>query len=376
MLVTKGSLISRICGFREGGIMGLVTEYKCPGCGAPLAFDASSGQVTCEHCGNTYSVAEIVASNKQETTAEEFDWGNYKAGLSTEVLDNTVVYQCRSCGAILETDSSTAATSCPYCDNNIVINDRVSAGYKPNAVVPFEIDKMQLKDIVHNFYRGKKLLPRNFFNDSYIDRILGVYIPFWLFDCTVEGEVDFRGERVNRTESSRESIITTYDYLLQRHGTMSFTNVPVDGSTKMEDDVMDSIEPYDFSKMVPFNGAYLAGFMADRFDSDPDEELPRVNSRVINSTLAGIRSTVSEFSSVSEYSNTLRLRDPRVKYVLLPAYIINCEYGGKKYQYVINGQTGKIVGDLPSSSAVARGYFFKAFAIAAAAFIALFQFIG
>ena len=356
--------------------MGLITEYKCPGCGAPLAFDASSGQVTCEHCGNTYSVADIVSAQKQECATEEFDWGNYKAGLSTEVLDNTVVYQCRSCGAILETDESTAATSCPYCDNNIVITDRVSAGLKPNAVVPFEIDKKELKEIVHGFYRGKKLLPRNFFNDSYIDRILGVYIPFWLYDCTVEGEVNFRGERVNRTETSRESIITTYEYLLQRNGEMSFSNVPVDASTKMDDDVMDSIEPYDFSKMVPFDGAYLAGFMADRFDSDPDQELPRVNRRVMNSALSGIESTVGEFSSIREHSNTLRLRNAKVKYVLLPAYIINCEYGGKKYQYAVNGQTGKIVGELPSSKALARGYFLKAFAIALAAFIALFQFIG
>ena len=356
--------------------MGLITEYKCPGCGAPLSFDASSGQVTCEHCGNTYSVADIISAQKQENTTEEFDWGNYKAGLSTEVLDNTVVYQCQSCGAILETDESTAATSCPYCDNNIVLTDRVSKGLKPNAVVPFEIDKKELKDIVHNFYRGKKLLPRNYFSDSYIDRILGVYIPFWLYDCTVEGEVNFRGERVNRTETSRESIITTYDYLLQRYAEMGFTNVPVDASTKMDDDMMDSIEPYDFSKMVPFDGAYLAGFIADRFDSDPDQELPRVNRRVMNSALSGIESTVREFSSVREHSNSLRLRNAKVKYVLLPAYIINCEYGGKKYQYAVNGQTGKIVGELPSSKALARGYFLKAFAIALAAFIALFQFIG
>ncbi len=356
--------------------MGLITEYKCPGCGAPLAFDAESGRVTCDHCGNSYSVAEIIASQKAETTTEEFDWGNYKAGLSTELLDNTVVYQCQSCGAILETDATTAATNCPYCDNNIVLTDRVSAGLKPNAVVPFEIDKKQLKEIVHNFYRGKKLLPRNFFSDSYIDKILGVYIPFWLFDCTVEGEVNFRGDRVSRTETSRESIVTTYQYLIERQGQMSFENVPVDASKKMQDDVMDSIEPYDFSKMVPFNGAYLSGFVADRFDSDPDQEIPRANSRVINSTLAGIESTVTDFSSVTEHSNNLRMYDARVKYVLLPAYIINCQYGGKKYQYVVNGQTGKIVGDLPSSSSVATGYFIKAFAIAAAAFIALFQFFG
>ena len=356
--------------------MGLITEYKCPSCGAPLAFDAESGRVVCDHCGSAFSVAEIVASQKQENTTEEFDWGSYKAGLSSEVLDNTVVYQCKSCGAVLETDEYTAATNCPYCDNNIVINDNVSAGLKPNAVVPFEVDKKQLKEIVHNFYRGKKLLPRNYFNDSYIDRILGVYIPFWLFDCTVEGEVNFRGETVSRQETSRESIVTTYDYLIQRQGELGFENVPVDASKKMDDDVMDSIEPYDFSKMVPFDGSYLAGFVADRFDSDPDEKLPRINSRVINSTMDVIRSTASEFSSLREHSNNLRLRDPRVKYVLLPAYIINCEYAGQKYQYVVNGQTGKIVGELPSSKALARGYFLKAFAIALAAFIALFQFIG
>ncbi len=356
--------------------MGLITEYKCPGCGAPLAFDAASGRVTCEHCGNSYSVADVVASKKPETTAEEFDWGNYKAGLSTEVLDNTVVYQCQSCGAVLETDVNTVAKSCPYCDNNVVLTSRVSAGLKPNAVVPFEIDKQQLKEIVHEFYKGKKLLPRNYFSDSYIDGILGVYIPFWLFDCTVEGEVDFRAETVERHESSRETIITTREYLLRRDGSMNFKNVPVDASTKMDDDFMDSIEPYDFSKMVPFSEAYLPGFVADRFDSDPDQELPRVNRRVLSSTLAGLESTVAGYSSVVQDSNTLRLKDPRVKYVFLPAYIINCKYGGKKYQYAVNGQTGKIVGELPSSKALAGAAFFKAFAIALAAFIALFQFIG
>jgi len=356
--------------------MGLITEYKCPGCGAPLAFDAESGRVTCDHCGNSFSVAEVVSAQKAETTTEEFNWGDYKAGLSTEVLDGTKVYQCQSCGAILETDDTTAATSCPYCDNNIVLTDRVSAGLKPNAVVPFEVDKTRLKEIVHNFYKGKKLLPRNFFNDSYIDRILGVYIPFWLFDCTVEGEVNFKAERVTRQETSRESIVTTYEYLVTREGEMGFSNVPVDASTKMNDDVMDSIEPYDFSKMVPFSEGYLTGFLADRFDSDPDQELPRATRRVINSTLSSMESTVEGFSSVREHSNDLRLRNANVKYVLLPAYIINCNYGGQKYQYAVNGQTGKIVGELPSSKSLATGYFLKAFGIAVAAFIALFQFIG
>lgn len=351
--------------------MGLITEYKCPACGAPLAFDAESGQVACQHCGNNFSVGSVVEAQQPQTSTEEFDWGNYKAGLSTEVLEGTSVYQCQSCGAILETDQNTAATSCPYCDNNIVLTDRVSAGLKPNAIIPFAIDKKQLKDIVHRFYEGKKLLPKNFFSDSKIDNILGVYIPFWLFDCTVEGSVNFRGARTSVAETPRERVTTTYNYMLRRDGSMSFSNVPVDASTQMDNDLMDSLEPFDYSRMVPFDGAYLSGFVADRFDSDPDAELPRANRRVISSTLSGIRSTITDFEMVSEHSNTLRMKHANVKYVLMPAYIINCEYGGKKYQYAVNGQTGKIVGELPSSKALQWGFFLRAFGIAVAAGLVL-----
>ena len=354
--------------------MGLITEYKCPNCGAPLAFDADSGEVGCKNCGSCFTVEQIIESQGTSST-EEFDWGNYKAGLSSEVLEGTAIYQCQSCGAVLETDQNTVATSCPYCDNNIVLTDRVSAGLKPNAVVPFAIDKKQLKDIVNNFYKGKKLLPKNFFNESKIDKILGVYIPFWLFDCDVEGRVDFRAERITHHETSRESITTTYHYLLRREGEMKFSNVPVDASTQMDNALMDSLEPFDFSKMVPFDGAYLSGFVADRFDSDPDKEIQRANNRVINTTLGALESTTGGYQSVSPRSNDLYLKSASVKYVLLPAYIINCDYNGKKYQYAVNGQTGKIVGELPSSKSLQWGFFFKAFGIALAAGLLLGGFL-
>lgn len=353
--------------------MGLITEYKCTHCGAALAFDASSGQVRCDYCGTEMSVGDIIDSQEIVTSTEEFDWGNYKAGLSGEILSNTAVYQCQSCGAILETDKSTAATTCPYCDSNVVLTDRVAGGMKPNALIPFAIDKKELKERVHAFYRDKKLLPKNFFNDNKIDEILGVYIPFWLFDCTVEGSVNFRGDTESIMETPRERVVTTRNYHIVRDGEVSFRNVPVDASTKMDNALMDSIEPYDFSKMVPFDGAYLAGFYADRFDSDPDSEIGRANRRVLNSTKDAIYRTVVGYTNLREYSNSLRMKNANVKYVLLPAYIINCEYAGKKYRYAVNGQTGKIVGELPSSNSLAWGFFFKWFGIAAGAVLLLGQ---
>ncbi len=355
--------------------MGLITEYKCTACGAALAFDASSGSVRCDYCGTELSVEEVIDSQTAATTTEEFDWGNYKAGLSTDILTNTAVYQCQSCGAVLETDKSTAATTCPYCDSNVVLTDRVAGGMKPNALIPFAIDKKELKERVRAFYQNKKLLPKNFFNENKIDEILGVYVPFWLFDCTVEGGMNFRGETESIMDTPRERVITTRHYHIVRDGEVSFRNVPVDASTKMDNDLMDSIEPYDFSKMVPFDGAYLTGFYADRFDSDPDSEIGRANRRVLNSTRDAITRTVMGYSNLQPYSDSLRMKNANVKYVLLPAYIINCEYGGKKYRYAVNGQTGKIVGELPSSNSLALGFFLRWFAIAAGAVLLIGQLV-
>lgn len=343
--------------------MGLITEYKCPSCGAPLSFDAESGQVKCQNCGNEYEVGTIVDAQKvDEANTTSFDWGDYKTHLKQEDFAGLSVYKCQSCGAEIETTATTAATKCPYCDNNVVLMDRVSGGLKPNVVIPFAIDKKQLPGIMDNFYKSKKYLPRDFFSQSVIERAQGVYIPFWLFDCTISGNCSYNSESSTYTETPRERITTTRRYLHERGGRMQFSNVPVDASEKMDNDLMDSIEPYDYSKMVPYDSSYLTGFVADRFDRDPDEELPRANVRTLQSANAVMRGTVNGGATL-RYSN-LKMEKASVKYALLPAYVFNCEYKGQRYRYCVNGQTGKVVADLPIDKGLTRKRFLTVGAIA------------
>lgn len=344
--------------------MSLVTEYKCPNCGAALAFDPSSSSVKCDHCGHSFDVANIVKSQEVEGQNEEFNWDRFNGMKSLENFEGTSVYQCQSCGAILETDENTVATKCPYCDNNVVITDRVSKGLKPNALIPFAIDKKQIPDLLMGFYKKKKLLPKSFFTERIMEKAQGIYVPFWLFDASITGKAKFKGTVVTTQSTSKERITTTHDYLLIREGDLSFTHIPVDASTKMDNDLMDSIEPYDYSKLVPFDGAYLSGFVADRFDSDPDAELPRANGRMTNTLIAQLRNTAIEYAPVL-FSSDVRLKNADVNYVFLPVYVLNCEYKGKKYRYAINGQTGKVVGEVPKSVAKGTGRFFSAFGIAA-----------
>lgn len=176
--------------------MPAITEYKCPSCGAPLAFDAESGEVTCASCGNTVSIEALRALRESDGEARDFHWGDYKAGLDRNAkMDHTAVYVCESCGAEIEADESTAATTCPYCGNNVVLDDRVGGGLRPNAVIPFRITKKQLPDVIRKFYKKKKLLPKDFFSENVVGKAQGVYVPFWLFDADMTGSVSLDAKK-------------------------------------------------------------------------------------------------------------------------------------------------------------------------------------
>lgn len=327
-----------------------VTEYKCPGCGAPLKFSAGSGTVKCDSCGNEYEISAIKALYDSEASEQEFDWGDYKKELTQDKLDDVSVFLCESCGAEIEADHATAATKCPYCGNNVVLDPRIDAGLKPNAIIPFMIEAKELPELVQKFYRKKRLLPRNFFSHNKLGKVQGVYVPFWLFDSSIDGSVTMNGTIIRHYTQGDYDCTETNHYRLVREGDMAFAKIPVDASVKMPDDLMDSIEPFDYAQLVDFDAAYLAGYLADRFDSDPDAELPRASERMQQSAVDIFASTAAGFSPVLN-SSSLQLKNPSVKYVLLPVYLLNCEYNGTQYRYAVNGQTGKVAGELPISKA-------------------------
>ncbi len=340
-------------------------SYKCPSCSSPLEFGSTSGMLECRSCGNSYELDAIEMLNEAETQEgkePEFDWGAYKEDLSGEVIEGVQTYKCQSCGAEVTVEGVTAATKCPYCDNVIVLEPQLSGMIKPNGIIPFRIDRSGVSEKVRELCKGKRLLPGGFLSENRIKEVQGVYVPFWLFDCHADGKMSFKATRVRRWSSGSYDYTETSHFLLVREGEMSFEKIPVDGSVKMDDSLMDSIEPYDFSELKEFDPAYLSGFLADRFDADADASLPRANKRVETSVEEAFRSTINGYDSVTMSMNKTQISDTSVKYVLLPVYLITSKYRGKTYSYAINGQTGKIVGELPVSRAKSWAWFGGVFA--------------
>ena len=115
----------------------------------------------------------------------------------------------------------------------------------------------------------------------------------------------------------------------------------------MPNDLMESIEPFDFSEAVEFKKSYLAGYMADKYDIDAKDSIDIANNRVKTSTEDIFRDTVGGYSSVIPQSSVVNLQHGSAQYALYPVWLLNTTWQGNTYTFAMNGQTGKFIGDLP-----------------------------
>ena len=333
-----------------------IQEYKCPCCGGAIEFNSSVQKMKCPYCDTEFdmeTLASYDAGLKDEQDSMEWETsagGEWQEGEANGLRS----YICRSCGGEIVGDANTAATSCPFCGNPVVMMGQFSGALRPDFVIPFKLDKNAAKAGLQKHLTGKRLLPKIFKDQNHIDEIKGVYVPFWLFDTDADARVRYRTTKLRCWSDSEYNYTETSHFLVHRGGSVGFEHVPVDGSSRMADDLMESIEPYDFSDAVDFQTAYLAGYLADKYDVDAEQSIERANERVKKSAEEAFASTVEGYDTVTAESSSVQLHGGKAKYALYPVWILNTTWKGQKYTFAMNGQTGKFVGDLPVDKAAAR----------------------
>lgn len=324
-------------------------SYKCPCCASPLTYDGGTGKLSCAACGNTFEPADLEAMEMDQQGDQltfEVDADSYT---EADAMD---AYHCKSCGAQLVCENTTTATECPYCGSPTILPDRIQGGVKPEKVVPFLIGKEQAEQMFHGYFKGKRLLPNVFIKtDNHIHEVRKLYVPYWLFDCGAEGDFIYDAEKKREERSGEWKITHTEHYAVRRTGTLDFSDIPVDGSEKMNPAIAESLEPYDLDKAVPFQSAVLSGAMADRADIAAEDCKDRAAQRVKTTTEQTLRSTVTGYSSVSVRRGSVRTEHGKATPVLLPAWIITTvkeeKNGPKTYTFAINGQSGQLTCDVP-----------------------------
>ena len=353
-----------------------ITNFKCPSCTGPLRYDGESGRVVCDYCGGSFSVQKIealyhdkiedaqqaaaaaTASAAQQGAAEQ-DWGWNAASDDWGAAGADMrAYTCPSCGAELICDSTTVATQCPYCGNPTVVPSQFDGSLKPDYILPFRLDKEAAVKALTEFYRDKKLLPKAFASANQIEKIQGVYVPFWLFSGTAEVDMSFAATR-SMTHREGDRIITETDHFqLRRAGNVDFERIPVDGSRRMPDAHMDAIEPFDYSALKPFSPGYLPGFLANKFDVEQDECARRADERAARTAEQVVAATANGgFATCVPTGKSIRLRRGEVRYALLPVWMLSTRWNDQNFLFAMNGQTGRLIGDLPVSKRRYWGYF-------------------
>ena len=355
-----------------------VTNYQCPNCFAGLRFDGATAKLACDYCDNSFDVeiVEQLYADKAQAAASagvEPQWDIEMTNtFSAEEAASMRGYVCPSCAAEIICEQTTAATSCPYCGNPTVVPGQFDASLKPDFVIPFRLEKQAAMDTLQKYYKGKKFLPKDFSNGNHIAEIKGVYVPFWLYDGETDAYMRFHATKNRSYRQGNYRITETDHFRVTREGSVAFEKVPVDASSKMPDAHMDSIEPFDYGEMRPFAMAYLPGFLADRYDEDAETCSKRANERIVTSTENLMMGTINGFSSVTkEYSN-INLKKGEVKYALMPVWLLSTIWKGKNFLFAMNGQTGKLVGDLPVDRGKFWGWFFGIMAPLAAILSAIY----
>lgn len=327
-----------------------VLEWKCPCCNAGLKFDGSQQQLTCEYCGNSFEADAVRAFQETENQkdTDTFEWeAEQTQTWSEEEQKQLHTFLCPSCGGQILCEETTGATFCPYCDNPTILPDRMDGGLKPDGVIPFQTTKEDAKAAFLQLCKSKPLLPKFFTQEQRLERITGMYVPFWLYDCDGSFDGSYKATRIHHWSDSRYHYTRTEHFLLRRSGTASFAGIPMDGSSKMDDTFMESLEPFDYGKLTDFDMAYLTGFLADKYDVPSEDGQERIRQRVEQSMGDYIQGTMVGFSTVIPTSRQLKVEHGNARYVLLPVWILNTNYNGKCYTFAMNGQTGKMTGAFP-----------------------------
>jgi hypothetical protein len=230
------------------------------------------------------------------------------------------------------------------------MSGQFAGSLKPDLVIPFKLDKAAAKAALVKHYEGKPFLPQFFKDENRIEEIKGVYIPFWLFDATCDCHGTFKCGVLRSWTDGRNRYTETKYYSVVREGSVIYEKVPVDGASKVPDNLMESIEPFEYNALVDFQTAYLSGYFANVYDVDAQACIPHAEKRMSETSMGLLQGSISGYNSVELERSDVSFHAAHSSYALLPVWMLSTTYKGTIYSFAMNGQTGRLAGDLPVDS--------------------------
>ena len=368
----------------------MADTIKCPNCSGNLKFDPETQKLGCDFCGASFDpslfnaeVDELIKDRPAPVMEEQpvQEQAQPQEEVVTEVseaigpseqaqqaqapdshMGEQVEFVCNSCGARVVTDKNTSATFCAFCGSPALVGQRLTNEFKPQYMIPFKVSREKAEEAFLKWAGKGKWTPFGFVSKENIKKLTGLYVPFWLFNIKSHIDIEASAQDISY---SGDKIITSY-YDVVRQGDAEWKNVPLDGETRIDDKLMEAIEPFEFSKMIPYDYDYIPGFYADRYDQDAQALAKRATDRGIAGMDQVIKNSIGKkYDKYKITKNRSMITSMAANYALLPVWFMAYKYHNKMYYFAMNGQTGEVAGQIPVSTVKKTAVFFIILAIAA-----------
>lgn len=325
-------------------------KYNCKDCGAELFFDAETHKLKCEYCGAQFDPTEY-HYNPAEENADARIPQPQEASPTEQATDDSegalVVYKCSHCGAEIITAGGTVATTCLYCNRAVVLEGNIAGEFKPDYVIPFSMEKADVEESYRKLCKNTFLAPKLFKEESIVKKLKGMYIPFWLHSMHAEATLEATAKNFRVWIAGDIEYTEVKTYQIEEHATGEFDKIPTDALVKMDNTLMDAVEPFDYSQLKPFNPAYLAGYYTERFDEPAEKTKDRALERAKLSLHSRMMGEIGTYGQLEIRNEDVKYSGEKAEYGMLPIWMMYTEYKGKTYVFGMNGQTGKMIGDIP-----------------------------
>ncbi|HIR53903.1 MAG TPA: TFIIB-type zinc ribbon-containing protein [Candidatus Onthovicinus excrementipullorum] len=326
-----------------------VVAYKCPNCDGELKFDPSSQKFACDYCGSGFTLAELKQHAPEEGAEKEKQPSSQKAESSAGEGGEANLFTCPNCGAQIVTGCTTAATECFYCHNPVVLSGRLSGEYLPKKIIPFKINREEAETRFREWLRKRKFVPRSFIGEKNLEKVTGVYFPYWMVDSDMHASLNATAEQVRRWRRGDIEYIETRYFELLREGNIHTGKILKNALSHANREVIDSVQPYDPSGIVDFSMPYLSGFQAEKRDIEREQLSQQVQQEFQNHATGMLRSTMSGYTNIRMLGGNSQILRENWNYTLLPVwtFVYHDRKKNKYYFYAMNGQTGNVYGKIP-----------------------------
>jgi DNA-directed RNA polymerase subunit RPC12/RpoP len=331
-------------------------SFPCRQCGAALEYAPGADAQRCPYCGHEQVLDPPVAA------VQELDLRTYleRAVDEAPTVEGPAV-DCPSCGARTTLPANETAGVCPFCGTPAVAVSRSHRAIRPNALLPFGVDRDRALAAFRDWVRRLWFAPGRLRRDARShDRLQGVYVPYWTYDC--RATTDFEGLRgdaywTTQTYTARvngRSVTRTRQVRRIRWSPASgrvvdrFDDVLVLASGSLPRKHARALEPWDLAALVPYRDEYLSGFRAEAYQvglADGFREATGIMEERIR------RSVRSAIGGDTQQILSLRTRheDLTFKHVLLPVWLSAYRSGGRTFRFLVNARTAEVQGERPWS---------------------------